>query len=151
MAAGICDGIYKKAQETLYYNLVSFIFNQAVIEMAKIIRVLGCMQETVHDLAGVGDLHVTSSAGRNRRYGEMVGGGTDGEEAFMKMYREGEYGEGYIALKLVIPWLTRSGFKGIDKDFIKDELPLLDTLDRVIIGKSDPAVELKKLISRLGY
>jgi glycerol-3-phosphate dehydrogenase (NAD(P)+) len=150
MAAGICDGIYKKESMGLYYNAVSFIFNQSVLEIAKIIRLSGCRQETVLDLAGVGDLHVTSSAGRNRRYGEMVGSGIEGETAFKQMCAEGEYGEGYIALKLVIPWITHSFNEASNKDFIKNELPLLYTLNNIIYGKDEPASELKKLISKLG-
>ena len=151
IAAGICDGIYKKENMGLYHNVVAFLFNQAILEMAKIIRISGCRQETVHDLAGVGDLHVTSIAGRNRRYGEMVGKGIDGETAFKQMYAEGEYGEGYVALKLIIPWLNQSNTEGSSKDFIKNELPLLDTLRNIILGKSEPINELKKLILRLGY
>jgi glycerol-3-phosphate dehydrogenase (NAD(P)+) len=108
-------------------------------------------QETVLDLAGVGDLHVTSSAGRNRRYGEMVGSGIEGETAFKQMYEEGEYGEGFIALKLVIPWINQSYNENGNEDFIKNELPLLDTLRNIIYGNSEPASELKKLITKLGY
>jgi len=150
IAAGVCDGIYKKENVGFYYNTVSFIFNQSVLEMAKIIRISGCSHETVYDLAGVGDLHVTSTAGRNRRYGEMVGSGMDGETAFKKLYAEGEYGEGYIALKLAIPWLSKSGAAAGAEDFIKNELPLLDTLRNVVYGNCEPIKEFKKLMLKLG-
>lgn len=151
ISAGICDGVYKSNSEDKYYNLLSFLFNQSVIEMGKIIRIAGCNQETVHDLAGMGDLHVTSIAGRNRKYGELVGKGLEGKEAFDLMYKEGEYAEGYFALKLVIPWLIQSGTEKLINDFIEKELPLLSMLRSIIFDRAEPASQLKKLILKLGY
>ncbi|MDD3520813.1 MAG: hypothetical protein PHU65_06250 [Actinomycetota bacterium] len=151
VSAGICDGIYKKESEGKYYNLLSFLFNQAVKEMSKVINIAGCNQETIYDLAGVGDLHVTSIAGRNRKFGELVGKGVPGEEAFKQMLEEGEYAEGYFALKLVIPWLVQSATKEMINEFIEKELPLLSTLRKIIIEGGKPSEELKKLILRLGY
>ena len=151
VAAGICDGIYKKENEGRYYNLLSLLFNQAIKEMSKIINIAGCSQETIYDLAGIGDLHVTSIAGRNRKFGELVGKGIPGEEAFRQMVEEGEYAEGYFALKLVIPWLIQSATKEMINDFIEKELPLLYALRRIIIEGGNAAVQLKKMILRLGY
>ena len=148
IASGICDGIYKNEREGFYHNIVAFLFNQAVIEISKIAELYGRKKETVFDLAGIGDLHVTSAAGRNRRYGEMVGKGIDGEAAFIKMYDEGEYGEGYIALKLAMPWF---GSLKVEKKYIENELPLLYTLNSIIFHKAEPKQNLKKLITRLGY
>ena len=106
IAAGICDGLFKKNLSGLYHNAVAFLFNQAVLEIQHIVKIAGGNPQTAFGLAGMGDLHVTSVAGRNRRYGEMVGGGVEPGAAFKKMFDEGEYGEGYMALKLAVPWLS---------------------------------------------
>ncbi len=151
VSAGICDGIYKDEKEGRYFNLLSFLFNQAVREMSKIINIAGCSQETIYDLAGVGDLHVTSVAGRNRKFGELVGRGMSGEEAFNQMLKDEEYAEGYFALKLVIPWLIQSATKEMIEDFIEKELPLLYTLRSIIIEGAKPGEQLKKMMLRLGY
>lgn len=146
VSAGVCDGIYGSENESRYYNLLSFLFNQGVKEMEKIINIAGCSQETIHDLAGVGDLHVTSLAGRNRKYGELVGKGVPAEEAFNMMAKEGEYAEGYYAIKLVVPWLVQSATKEMIDDFIEKELPLLHALKSIITGGSEPGAQFKKLI-----
>lgn len=170
IAAGICDGLYKPKIDGFYHNVVAFLFNQGVSEITKIVELAGRKKQTVYDLAGVGDLHVTSAAGRNRRYGEMIGKGVDSEEAFKKMYKEGEYGEGYIALKLAIPWLKdhycrlqgqsqKEHLKDqqraeIDMNFfsyLERELPLLNTLYNIIFRKHKPSDELVKFITRLGF
>ena len=145
ITSGICDGLFKTKKEGLYYNIVAFLFNQSVLEMATIVQEAGGRKETVFDLAGVGDLHVTSAAGRNRRYGEMVGRGVDPEDAFKMMFDEGEYGEGYIALRLAIPWL-KNNFPALIK-----KLPLLVFLHNTIFMRSDPVEGLKELILKLGF
>jgi glycerol-3-phosphate dehydrogenase (NAD(P)+) len=144
IAAGICDGLFKKNLSGLYHNAVAFLFNQAVLEIQHIVRIAGGKPKTAFGLAGMGDLHVTSVAGRNRRYGEMVGGGAEPGAAFKKMFDEGEIGEGYMALKLAIPWL--SNFY-VD---IAGELPLLNLLYNVVLKGFDPGAELKAFTSNFG-
>ncbi|MBN1299290.1 MAG: hypothetical protein JW997_06370 [Actinobacteria bacterium] len=140
MAAGICDGLYRSEKEGLYHNIVAFLFNQACLEIAKIVKAAGGRESTAFNLAGIGDLHVTSAAGRNRRYGEMVGKGMDGEKAFKKMLEEGEYGEGYMALKLAIPWLKQ------ENPVLLEELTLLTCLNNIIFNKAKPFQEFEELI-----
>ncbi len=144
MASGICDGLYGGQKGGFYYNTVSFLFNQACLEIAEIVQAAGGNRQTAFDLAGIGDLHVTSTAGRNRKFGEMVGKGMDGHDAFKEMYGQGEYGEGYMALKLAIPWI---------KSEIPDitvKTPLLFSLNNIIFNKYEPAGEFSKLMSNLG-
>ncbi len=145
IASGLCDGLYKSEKEGLYHNLVAFLFNQGCLELAKVVEFAGGKKETAFNLGGMGDLHVTSAAGRNRRFAELIGKGNDPERVFKQMYDEGEYGEGYVALELAVPWL-RSKDPGII-----GKLPLLQTLNKIIFDKSDPSEELKKLILQLGY
>ena len=145
IASGLCDGLYKAEKEGLYYNLVAFLFNQGCLEIARIVEFAGGKKETAFDLGGIGDLHVTSAAGRNRRLGELIGRGNEPAKVFKQMYDEGEYGEGYVALELAIPWLKQK-----DPGVI-EELPLLKTLNNIIFNKSSPSEELKKLILKLGF
>ena len=144
IAAGICDGLFKINLEGLYHNVVAFLFNQAVLEIKHIVEIAGGKPQTVFGLAGMGDLHVTSVAGRNRRFGEMVGSGVEPGAAFKKMFDEGEYGEGYMALKLVIPWLSNFDVEPAD------ELPLLNLLNNVVSKGFDPAAQLKAFVSKSG-
>ena len=144
MAAGICDGLYRGQKEGFYYNTVAFLFNQACLEIAEIIEAAGGKRRVAFDLAGIGDLHVTSAAGRNRRFGEMVGKGMDGQDAFNEMYEQGEYGEGYIALKLALVWI-KNEIPGIT-----EKTPLLLALNNIIFNKCEPSGEFDKLISNLG-
>ncbi len=137
IAAGICDGLFKKTLDGLYHNAVAFLFNQAVLEIQHIVKIAGGNPQTAFGLAGMGDLHVTSVAGRNRRYGEMVGGGFEPEAAFKKMLDEGEYGEGYMALKLAVPWLSNFNVS------ISGELPLLDLLYNIVFNGFKPSEALE--------
>jgi len=86
---------------------------------------------------------VTSAAGRNRKLGDLVGGGVKPKEAFKIMYDDGEYGEGYIALELAVPWLET-----LDKKII-DELPLFKTLFKIFFNNRKPIDELKKLVKKI--
>lgn len=144
IAPGICDGLFKSLMEGFYYNFISFIFSQAVIEISKIVGCAGGIKKTAFDLAGVGDLYVTSAAGRNRRYGELVGKGINPQEAFKQMSDEGEYSEGYIALKHAKQWLDNLDVK------IINELPLLKTLIKIIFKNCDPEYELKQFVTKIG-
>jgi hypothetical protein len=60
------------------------------------------------------------------------------------MFDEGEYGEGYMALKLAIPWLSNFNVE------ITSELPLLNLLHNVILRGFDPAAELKSFALNFG-
>ena len=150
ISAGLCDGIYKKENESKYFNLLSFLFNQGIKEMSKIVNIAGCSQETIYDLAGIGDLHVTSLAGRNRKFGELIGLGLSAEEAFRQMVKKKEYAEGYQALKLVIPWLTQSATDEMIDGFIEKELPLLYALKNIILEGKNAEMKLNQLIQNLG-
>jgi len=65
------------------------------------------------------------------------------------MYAEGEFGEGFVALKLGIPWLSDK--YNVTENLMKEELPLLNTLNRIIFKKENPAFSVKTLAAQLGY
>jgi glycerol-3-phosphate dehydrogenase (NAD(P)+) len=73
-------------------------FTQAIVEMRTLVVAAGGREETVHGPAGVGDLHVTAAAGRNRAFGERVGRGKPAREVAAEMAAEGQLTEGYPAI-----------------------------------------------------
>jgi len=143
MAPGICDGLFRGKCDGLYFNFTALLFTQAAKEISKIVDRAGGDRDTVFDFAGIGDLYVTSAAGRNRKLGDLVGRGIDPQKAFKDMSDDGEYGEGYMALELAAPWL-----KTLDKKII-DELPLFKTLFKIFFNGGKPIDELKKLVLKI--
>ena len=131
IALGICDGVYRSWAPDSYHNVRSLVFTQAVKEMASIVVKAGGAKETVYGLAGVGDLHVTSSSGRNRRFGDLIGGGMTAVQAFDLMMGEGETAEGYAALEHGMQLVLRLLDAG-DGSPIEKELPLLAKLHEIV-------------------
>ncbi len=128
VALGICDGMYGTRSPGLHNNLRAFVFTQAVKEMELIIEKAGGRRDTVDGLAGMGDLHLTAASGRNRRFGELIGAGRAGKEAYELMAAEGETAEGYHALEHGSCFVMDLGIS------VGDELPLLAMLGAVVFG-----------------
>ena len=57
------------------FNPAAAIFAQAIGELAYLVPILGGALRSVYGLPGVGDLYVTSQAGRNSRLGALLGSG----------------------------------------------------------------------------
>jgi len=132
---GVCDGLFH-GSGTNYHNLKSFIYNQAVRELAIIVSKLNGLRETAFDLAGVGDLYVTAASGRNGRFGSRIGMGGKPDAVYDEMKREGEIAEGYHTLALGRRYLQRNGFE------TARELPLFEAVHAIIFGNHDPRDEL---------
>ncbi|HEB29299.1 MAG TPA: hypothetical protein ENI15_00275 [Spirochaetes bacterium] len=145
IAVGICDGLYADRPSLIYHNLRAFLFSQAVKEMAVIVEKAGGKKETVYDLAGVGDLHVTSSSGRNRKFGEYIGRGEKAADAYKAMLNSNELAEGYEGLKHGIVYVEQLG-----GSLIK-ELPLLEMLYKTVCLDHDAREEVKQFIRLTGY
>ena len=62
-------------------NPEATVFTQSINEMAHLVRALGGKPETAYGLAGLGDLYVTSKAGRNGQLGRHLGLGRRYSEA----------------------------------------------------------------------
>jgi glycerol-3-phosphate dehydrogenase (NAD(P)+) len=73
-------------------------FTQAIVEMRQLVVAAGGRADTVHGPAGIGDLHVTAAAGRNRAFGERVGRGGPAQQVAAQMLATGELTEGYPAI-----------------------------------------------------
>lgn len=98
-------------------------FTQAIVEMRSLVEAGGGRADTVHGPAGVGDLHVTAAAGRNRAFGERVGRGKPAAQVAAEMLATGELTEGYPAIASAWRYARE---RGVTK------LPLLAALHAVI-------------------
>jgi glycerol-3-phosphate dehydrogenase (NAD(P)+) len=98
-------------------------FTQGIVEMGKLVTAAGGRAETVHGPAGVGDLHVTAAAGRNRAFGERVGKGKPAKQVAAEMLAAGELTEGYPAIATAWRFARERGVAG---------LPLLEALHAVV-------------------
>jgi glycerol-3-phosphate dehydrogenase (NAD(P)+) len=72
---GMLDMAEPAVNEARMHNLAAALFNQSVLELGRLNSGLGGRPETVHGLAGVGDLYVTVQGGRNSRMGRLLGAG----------------------------------------------------------------------------
>jgi glycerol-3-phosphate dehydrogenase (NAD(P)+) len=98
-------------------------FTQAIVEMRRLVVAAGGRADTVHGPAGIGDLHVTAAAGRNRAFGERVGRGTPARQVASEMLATGELTEGYPAIATAWRFARERGVT---------ELPLLQALHAVV-------------------
>jgi glycerol-3-phosphate dehydrogenase (NAD(P)+) len=110
------------------HNARAACFTQAIVEMRALVVAAGGREETVHGPAGVGDLHVTAAAGRNRAFGERVGRGKSGREVAAEMASEGQLTEGYPAIATAWRFARERGVAGV---------PLLQAL-HAIIWENEP-------------
>ena len=114
-------------------------FTQAIAEMRAIVVASGGRADTVHGPAGIGDLHVTAAAGRNRAFGERIGRGEPAGEVARDMLAKGELTEGYMAIATAERYAAERGIGG---------LPLLDAIHAVVWKGADVGATLRAL--RLG-
>jgi len=92
---GIWDGLVGKDA----HNARAACFTQAIVEMRRLVTAGGGREATVVGAAGVGDLHVTAAAGRNRAFGERIGKGEPARDVAATMLAAGELTEGYAAIQ----------------------------------------------------
>lgn len=107
------------------HNARAACFQQAVFEMATLVRAGGGKVETAFGAPGVGDLHVTAAAGRNRAFGEGIGKGKSAKQVASEMAAVNQLTEGYPAIKSAWRWAQEKGVKAA-------ELPLLAALHAVV-------------------
>jgi glycerol-3-phosphate dehydrogenase (NAD(P)+) len=129
---GLWDGLVGKDA----HNARAACFTQAVDEMRRLAIAGGGRVETVHGAAGVGDLHVTAAAGRNRAFGERVGKGRPAGDVAREMLAAGELTEGYPAVATAWRFARERGV---------GDLPLLAALNAIIWEDAPAAETLAKL------
>jgi glycerol-3-phosphate dehydrogenase (NAD(P)+) len=111
-------------------------FTQAIAEMGALVVRGGGRLETVYGAAGVGDLHVTAAAGRNRAFGERVGRGRPAREVAAEMLAAGELTEGYPAIATAARYARERKLAG---------LPLLDALEAIVWKGAEVGPTLARL------
>ena len=129
---GLWDGFVGKD----CHNARAACFTQAIDEMRRVVEAAGGRAETVHGSAGVGDLHVTAAAGRNRAFGERVGKGRPAREVAAEMLAEGTLTEGYPAIASAWRFTRERGVR---------DLPLLEALNAIVWEGAEVGAVLGKL------
>jgi glycerol-3-phosphate dehydrogenase (NAD(P)+) len=129
---GLWDGLIGKDS----HNARAACFTQAIVEMRIVALAAGGRAETVHGAAGVGDLHVTAAAGRNRAFGERVGRGKPAKEVAAEMLAAGELTEGYPAIATAWRFARERRIDG---------LPFLEALNAIVWEGAEVAATLGAL------
>ena len=105
-------------------NETASLFNQAVTELARIVAASGGNPSTAYGLAGLGDLHVTTQAGRNSRLGRLLGEGLTYAQA-MEGPLKGETVEGtLVAASLEAPLAAMAAAQAL----AADQVPLANAI-----------------------
>ena len=128
IAVGVATGMEHRTGTT-HQNLKSAIFPVAIREMALLAQVYGGDSETMYGLAGVGDLLVTITGGRNRLLGEMIGEGQPVAEALSTLQATGMTIEGHAVVEMGYRLCRQLEREGRTK---MSEFPLLTALYYVL-------------------
>ena len=135
MIVGTSMGInLKNEKDNKNLNTAAALFNQSIIEMCYFIKKIGGHETTVMDLAGVGDLYVSCTGGRNSKMGKFIGMGMTYKNAKnSKMPNETVEGADLI---------FDIGNK-IIKDFTVKELPLMTSFIKALINNTKFKIDKK--------
>jgi glycerol-3-phosphate dehydrogenase (NAD(P)+) len=136
ISLGIADGLGPSLYKGKFDNLKALLFSQSVCEISEIVSRAGGDRNTAFGIAGTGDLYVTTQSGRNQRFGELIGRGSQPGEAYQSMFDQGELAEGYHALKLGLSWMQE-----VDGS-LPDALPLFRCLCGIVLDGHDPEAAL---------
>jgi glycerol-3-phosphate dehydrogenase (NAD(P)+) len=132
-AEGVLDRLGQAGSSDRNHNYEAALFAQGTVEIGQMVRLLGGRPETAHGLAGVGDLFVTSTGGRNVRVGRLLGSGLRFSEARARL---GDITlEGAAAIQVIggaLPRLTDRGVIG------PEDFPLMRHL-HAVVGRDQPA------------
>lgn len=89
MGVGFGAGVHESrggtAGSVAYHNYESGVFAQAILEMCRIVELVGGNPRTAVGLPGTGDLTVTCNGGRTGRFGKWLGTGLSLSDAVDKM------------------------------------------------------------------
>lgn len=132
VGAGICHGLGYGD------NFQAVLITNAIQEIERFIDVVNPIHRDVKTSAYLGDLLVTaySQYSRNRTFGNMVGRGYSVRSAQLEMNM---VAEGYYAAR---------GIHEINKKF-KVNIPIADTVYRILYERISPAIEMKLLADKL--
>jgi glycerol-3-phosphate dehydrogenase (NAD(P)+) len=135
--AGFMDGLLDKEDKTeakyRRYNYGAALFGQASRELDRWMELLGGKPETARELAGVGDMFVTSMGGRNVKAGRFVGAGVPFSEVLNERMK-GVTLEGVAAVEIIGAALEKLTGRGIVRE---EDFPLMRHL-YAVVGKDEP-------------
>lgn len=131
VACGVTDGLH------LGDNTKAALISRGLLEITRLGKALGAKPITFFGLSGLGDLIVTSGSkhSRNRRLGELIGGGKTLDQALAGMTM---VSEGVLTLKAAHD-LAKS--KGV-------EVPIINEMHRVLYENKSPHASIRDLMSR---
>jgi glycerol-3-phosphate dehydrogenase (NAD(P)+) len=131
IAAGIVSGL------GFGHNTLAALVTRGLAEMERLVRAQGGRTETVHGLAGIGDLMLTSTGyeSRNRRVGQEIGRGRKLDEILVEMP---EVAEGARTCVAVPNLAARSGV----------EAPIAEAVVRVLYEDVPPREAIERLMTR---
>ena len=78
----------EEIQEKFYLNTAASLIHRSISEMVEIVSFYSGRPETVYGLAGLGDLYVSVSGGRNSKMGKLLGKGFLYKEAKQKFMKD---------------------------------------------------------------
>lgn len=81
LAEGLSDRLSESGLVATFANARAAVFARGMMDMLALVEAQGGRAATVHGLAGAGDLYVTCQAGRNGRFGRLLGSGATVEGA----------------------------------------------------------------------
>lgn len=132
MAAGVCD-----AYPSIGDNAKAALITRGLRELKIIGEIEGCNPDTFYGLTGLGDLLVTafSKHSRNRKFGELIGGGLTSEEAQKKV---GMVVEGIYSVKALQQLNEKSNLN----------LPIIETIYKVLFKNMSIDEAIKSIYER---
>lgn len=137
--AGVHEARGGAAGSVAFHNYESAVFAQAILEMQKMVTLVGGDPQTAVGLPGTGDLTVTCNGGRTGRFGKWLGTGISLAEAIEKM--EGATLECLEVLRELDSALTAFDAAGKTRD---SELPLLRHLIDVALHGAKVAMPFER-------
>ena len=124
-ARGLCSkNISNEVREKNYLNTASALIKQSIHEMEIFVEHLKGKKETVKGLAGLGDLYVSSSGGRNAKMGSYIGEGLTFSEAKKTKMEKVTVEGADLAIEIA---------KKVNEDFDEKKLPLMLTMINAIV------------------
>jgi len=126
IASGLCDGL------GFSINTKAAMMVLALMEVSRLAKKMGGQAETAYDLSGLGDIMGTGlcTISRNRRFGELLGGGLTKEKALLEV---GQVVEGANAAKALVT-LGRNH---------KIKMPLAELVFRIVWQEASPKNEFQ--------
>ncbi|MCA9864841.1 MAG: NAD(P)-binding domain-containing protein [Thermomicrobiales bacterium] len=139
LSFGMVDGAATANQQP-HANLRAALLPRVMAELRNLVAALGGQPETVDGQAGLGDLQVTATTGRNRLLGERIGAGAAAADAVQDLSAAGITTEGFAVTSLGYQ-LARGVCEG-DDAAVRRRFPLLAGLQRIATADAPPLATL---------